>query len=145
MVYRGTEDAMSGYAHEWDSAKREGATALWRAVPLAYEGEGKVAQVKCQRLDADKVPIEGEVATIPADLVLLAVGQSKLGGMLADLDGIEVEWGTIVVDERGATGRPGWYAGGDGSNGAKEVVNAAAEGKLAARSIDQYLGGSNDA
>lgn len=145
MVYRGTEAQMSGYAHEWDAAKREGARALWRALPVEYVGERHVEGVRCQRLDANKVPIEGEVTTIPADLVLLAVGQSKLGDLLQGLDGIEVQWGTIVVDERGATGRAGWFAGGDGSNGAKEVVNAAAEGKLAAQSIHAYLEGTHHA
>src|SRR5690606_10051075 len=135
----------SGYAHEWESAKKEGARALWRAVPLEYVGEGRVEAVRCQRLDENKVPIPDEVVEVPADIVLLAVGQSKLGGVLEGLDGIEVEWGTIVVDERGAAGRPGWFAGGDGSNGAKEVVNAAAEGKLAAQSIDAYLKGTHHA
>jgi len=48
-----------------------------------------------------------------------------------------------VVDENQALGRKGWFAGGDASNGAKEVVNAAAEGKVAANSIDRYLKGGH--
>jgi dihydropyrimidine dehydrogenase (NAD+) subunit PreT len=40
-----------------------------------------------------------------------------------------------VVDEGGATGTPGVFAGGDCANGGKEVVNAAAEGKAAAQAI----------
>ena len=43
------------------------------------------------------------------------------------------------MDEVGATGRPGLYAGGDCANGGKEVVNAAAEGKRAATAIHRYL------
>ena len=60
---------------------------------------------------------------------------------MGDLDGVELEWGCVVVDENGATGRPGMYAGGDCANGGKEVVNAAAEGKAAAIAIDAYLMG----
>jgi glutamate synthase (NADPH/NADH) small chain len=78
---------------------------------------------------------------LSAGLVLLAIGQGKLGDMLANLDGIEVEWGQIVTDENGATGRPGWYCGGDAANGGKEVVNAVAEGKRAALAIHNYLEG----
>ena len=39
MIYRGTREGMSGYAHEWTAALAEGAHAEWRAVPVAVEGE----------------------------------------------------------------------------------------------------------
>ena len=140
MVYRGDEAGMSGYAHEWAEAKREGAHAAWRSQPVAYLGDGKLEGIACAALDGSKKPIEGEERIVPADLALLAIGQGKLGDMLAGLDGISIEWGCVVVDEHGATGRPGWYAGGDAANGGKEVVNAAAEGKRAALAINAYLG-----
>ena len=141
LVYRGDETRMTGYRHEWAAAKSLMARAEWRAQPIAFEGEdGHVTAVRCAKLDAQKKPIEGEEVRIEADLVLLAIGQSKLGALFADLDGIEVEWGRIVTDEDGCTGRPGWFAGGDAANGGKEVVNAAAEGKRAAHAIHVYLG-----
>lgn len=141
MVYRGDESVMSGYAHEWIVAKQDGALADWRSVPVAYLGDGKLEAIACARLDGEKQPIEGEEHIVPADLALIAVGQGKLGDMLSTLNGIEVQWGRVIVDEHGATGRPGWFAGGDAANGGKEVVNAAAEGKLAALSIHAYLEG----
>lgn len=143
MVYRGQEDKMSGYAHEWKAAKVEGARALWQAIPVAFEGSGKVERVRCQRLDANKKPIAGFELTIDADLVLVAIGQSKLGAMLASLGGIQVESGKVVTDDRGRTGRKGWFAGGDARNGGKEVVNAAAEGKAAALAIHDFLSGGS--
>lgn len=140
MVYRGVEAAMSGYQHEWTAAKDEGARAAWRTQPIGFEGaDGKVTGVRCVKVDDNKQPIEGTEHVLPADRVLLAIGQSKIGGLVEALDGIELEWGRIVVDEEGATGRPGWYAGGDCSNGAKEVVNAVAEGKRAALAMDRYF------
>ena len=142
LIYRGTDENRSGYDHEWNWAKYEGAKAHWQAVPVAYEGDGKVERIRCGRLDDNKKPT-GEEFTVDADFVLLAVGQAKLGDEIAAaVDGVESEWGRLVVDESGALGRPGWFAGGDAANGAKEVVNAAAEGKLAAQSIHKYLGGS---
>ena len=139
MVYRGDEAAMSGYAHEWSEAKREGARAVWRAQPLAYLGDGAVTGLRCALLDASKKPIAGEEIELPTDLVLLAIGQGKLGDLLAGLPGIEVARGVIVTDANGRTGRGGWYAGGDAANGGKEVVNAAAEGKRAALAIHADL------
>lgn len=145
LAYRGTEAVMSGYAHEWDAAKREGARALWQVQPLAYDGADSVTGVRFQCLDASKQPITGERTELKADLVLLAIGQASLGEALAGLEGVALDRGRVVVDEHGATGRPGWYAGGDCANGGKEVVNAAAEGKAAAEAIDAYLAGGTDA
>ncbi len=141
MLYRGVEDKMSGYQHEWAAAKEEGVVALWRALPLAFEGQGKVERVKFQRLDQHKKPIAGEEGTLAADLVLLAIGQSKLGKMLEKLGGVRIDAGRVVTDEHGFTGKKGWYAGGDCRNGGKEVVNGAAEGKAAAIAIDSFLRG----
>jgi glutamate synthase (NADPH/NADH) small chain len=142
LAYRGSAEVMSGYAHEWEVAKKDGARPYWHTLPVAFEpsaGGQRVARVRCQRTDENKHPIPGSEFAIEADLVLVAVGQSRLGELLAGLPGIQVERGQIVHDEHGATGRPGWYIGGDCRNGGKEVVWAAAEGKAAAEAIDSYL------
>jgi glutamate synthase (NADPH/NADH) small chain len=145
LVYRGTEDHMSGYEHEWSAAREEGARAVFQTLPVAFEGEGRVQRMQAIHVDAQKKAVAGSEFTIEADLVLVAIGQSKLGALLGKLDGIRVEGGRVVVDEHGATGRAGWYAGGDAANGGKEVVNAAAEGKAAARGIHRYLSGGSNA
>lgn len=143
MVYRGDEPGMSGYQHEWKAAKVEGARGVWRTQPLGYETHnGAITGVRCARVDADKKPIPGSEFVIPADLVLVAIGQAKQGELLQTLEGVEVKWGKVVTDASGATGRPGVYAGGDCRNGGKEVVNAAAEGRDAAIAIHAYLGGA---
>ena len=139
MIYRGTRDGMSGYAHEWTAALAEGAHAEWRAVATAIEGRQRAERVRCVRVDENKRPISGSDFVVEAELVLLAIGQSKLGAMLAGLPGITVESGRIRTDAHGFTGRARWYAGGDCTNGGKEVVNAAAEGKRAAHAIDAAI------
>jgi glutamate synthase (NADPH/NADH) small chain len=146
LVYRGDEEGMSGYAHEWAAAKVEGARAAWRSVPVAYEGVAdalggapRVTDARCVRLGEDRRPLAGTEHALPADLVLLAIGQTRLGDMLADLPGFTLDGGRIVVDANGYTGRAGVFAGGDCANGGKEVVNAVAEGKAAAVAIDRYL------
>ncbi|MBM4006310.1 MAG: glutamate synthase [Planctomycetes bacterium] len=139
MLYRGTREGMSGYQHEWSAALEEGVGTAWQSLPIAFEGTGRVQRVKCVKLDASKRPIAGTEFTIEADLVLLAIGQAKLGDMLGSLAGVSVHKGIVKVDAHGFTGRAKWYAGGDCTNGGKEVVNAAAEGKAAARAIDAAI------
>ncbi len=139
LVYRGTQAGMPGYAHEWKAAQVLGAKAQWQAVPVAFEGDGRVQRAKLALLDGNKQPT-GETVLVDADLVLMAIGQGKLGGMLAGLSGINIAKGVVQADEHGFTGRPKWYVGGDARNGGKEVVNAAAEGKQAALAIHKSFG-----
>jgi glutamate synthase (NADPH/NADH) small chain len=48
--------------------------------------------------------------------------------------------GRIIADvSTGQTGNPRVFTGGDAMNGGKEVVNAAHDGRLAARSIDRLI------
>lgn len=145
MVYRGDESNMSGYIHEWEAAKTEGVRAHWNAQPVGYIGQGQVTAVRCIQTGPDKRPLPGTEHDVPADLVLLAVGQAKLGELVSDLDGVAVEWGRIVTNDQGATDRPGVYAGGDCRNGGKEVVNAVAEGRDAAIAMHAYLTGVENA
>lgn len=145
MLYRGDRAGMSGYAHEWDAACPEGARALWRRQPIELVGLDRVAHVRCVELDEKKKPIAGTEHVVDAELVLVAIGQAKLGELLSGLEGITLDRGRVIVDEDGFTGRSKYFAGGDCANGGKEVVNAAAEGKRAAIAIDKLLGGNGHA
>jgi len=140
LVYRGSEPGMSGYSHEWDAAKILGVRASWRSLPVAYVGEGgQVTGVKVVALDDKKQPIAGTERVIAADLVLVAIGQAKLLQELAALGGVRMDRSRVLVDAAGFTGRPKWFAGGDLANGGKEVVNAVAEGRDAAKGIHAFL------
>lgn len=140
MIYRGTEEGMSGYEHEWSAAKEEGVHALWSSLPIAFVGEnGRVTGVRITKLDAAKKPIPGTESVIPAELVLVAIGQAKLDSLLKTLPDVKTEKGRILVDSEGKTSKPGVFAAGDAANGGREVVNAAAEGKRAAHAIHSYL------
>ena len=121
------------------AAKVEGVRAQWKAQPVAFEGQDQVTGLQCVRYDDQAQAIAGSEFNIQADLVLLAIGQSKQETLLSQLDGLTLKWGRVVVDDQGATTRLGYFAGGDCANGGKEVVNAASEGKKAAQAINQYL------
>lgn len=139
LVYRRDQQSMSGYEHEWDAAKKAGASAVWCALPVAFVGEDKLRAVRVAYQNVDGTPVAGSEFEIPAEVALLAIGQSRLGQIVSGQRGVTVTDGRVVVDERGYTGRPGLYAGGDCANGGREVVNAAAEGKAAARAISAWL------
>ena len=78
----------------------------------------------------------GDTLSVPADLVLKAVGQA----LVPPGDSVKVEKGRIVVDGSLATSLPGVWAGGDCVGTSVDLTVAAVEdGKRAARSIDAAL------
>jgi formate dehydrogenase beta subunit len=86
---------------------------------------------------------EGSENTIHADTVILAVGQTPDASWLEGRPEIELTpRGTIKVDDETlATTRPGVFAGGDVAYGPRIVIEAVANGKKAATSIDRYIRG----
>ena len=148
FVYRRDAAAMPGYEHEWRFALTEGAQGSWHTQPVAVEGGDRVTGLRCQRVEPDPADpsgrglrtVAGSGLTIPAQLIVVAVGQGKLQTLLEGIPGVALERGRLVADDEGRTGNGKVWAGGDVANGGKEVVNAAAEGKRAARSICAALG-----
>jgi formate dehydrogenase (NADP+) beta subunit len=79
--------------------------------------------------------------TLEADSVVLAIGQQADLSFLKHEDGVELTpQGTIKVDRNTlATTAPGLFAGGDVAFGPRNLIEAVANGKRAALSIDDYL------
>jgi formate dehydrogenase beta subunit len=80
---------------------------------------------------------------MPADTILLAIGQRSDYSFLRPEDGIELTPARMIkVDpETLATTAPGVFAGGDGAFPPGLLITAAEHGKRAAASIDAYLQG----
>jgi NADPH-dependent glutamate synthase beta subunit-like oxidoreductase len=81
--------------------------------------------------------------TIEADTVILAIGQQTDLSFVKAEDGLELTpQRTIKVDRTSlATSVPGVFAGGDAAFGPRNLIEAVANGKVAALSIDNYLRG----
>jgi len=81
--------------------------------------------------------------TFEADSVILAIGQQADLSFLTPEDRVELTpQGTIKVDVNTlATSAPGLFAGGDVAFGPRNLIEAVANGKRAALSIDDYLRG----
>jgi NADH-quinone oxidoreductase subunit F len=156
VVYRRSREVMPAYKEEIEEAEHEGVQLrlLTAPVQVVVEG-GRVAGLKCQTVrlgefdrSGRRRPEEvGEVFVIPADHILVAIGQSldvqKLGGELT----IETNRnGFVVVDPvTGQTSAKWIFAGGDAVSGPSSVVEAVAAGERAAIGIDHYLTGQNHA
>ena len=87
---------------------------------------------------------ENDLITIPADTVLLAVGQATdLSFVNTEEDGVELnERGQLRVDlDTLATSAPGVFAAGDIAYGTRLIIDAIASGKKAALSVYEHITG----
>jgi len=140
LCYRRGEKDMPAYDHESAYARKEGGAFLFHVAPaeVLSDANGRVRGLRLARVGADLKPT-GEDVTLDCQLVAAAIGQEKLEELLAGVPGLTLDRGRVVVDMHGQTSNPRFFAGGDCANGGKEVVDAAAEGKLAARGIHVWL------
>ncbi|MFN2529337.1 MAG: NAD(P)-dependent oxidoreductase [Candidatus Baltobacteraceae bacterium] len=152
MYYRRGEAEMTAYEFEYDFAKMEGIEFRFFCAPKRIIGEnGRVTAVEFIKteLNLAQVPksIPGSEFIEPADTIIRAIGQSRLLDTFAEL-GIRTREGVVDVDESLQTSRRGVFAAGDCifEKGQREamVVEAAEQGKVAARNVDAYLKASTN-
>jgi glutamate synthase (NADPH/NADH) small chain len=144
--YRRGEEDMTAYDFEYEFAKHEGIEFRFFCTPVRILGkDGRVTAVEFVRtrvVDGKPAPISGSEFIEPVDTVIRAIGQSRLVATLESV-GVAHDDGVVRVDAGLQTSRPGIFAAGDCifEKGAREamVVEAAEQGKRAARSIDAYL------
>lgn len=152
IVYRRGEDEMPARREEIEHAKEEGINFRLLTNPVRILGDEKfnVTAVECIKMELgepDKsgrrspVPVEGSEFTIPADVVVIAIGTSPNPIIFKGSEGLDQNRrGTVVADEEtGATSKCGVFAGGDVVTGAATVISAMGAGKKAAKAIDEYL------
>jgi formate dehydrogenase beta subunit len=136
---------------EFEEAKKEGVSFRTRLGPKAFLGNGRLSAIELKRVlsvfdeNGRFAPAydESEVTTLEADGCILAIGQSADLAFLRSEDGVALTpGGTIRVDpETLATSAPGVFAGGDVAFGPRNLIEAVANGKRAARSMHRYLSG----
>ena len=144
LAYRRPKADMGAYEFEYDLAKGVGVRGLFAAQPLEILGDAKVEGVKFIRtevVDGQVQEVAGSEFTVSCDMVILATGQEKQKSLLSQIKGELFDGsGKIKVNAHGQCVNPQYFAGGDAVNGGAEVVNAAAEGKAAAKGIHSVLG-----
>ena len=139
IIYRRTRAEMPAHDFEADEALEEGVKIHWLRTIKSIDGS--TMQVELMRLDENRVPQPtGQVETLEADSLILALGQDTDTAFLKKVSGITFKPdGTVVVGPDMQTGCPGVFAGGDMVPDARTVTTAMGHGKRAARHIDAFL------
>lgn len=148
IAYRRTAQEMPAFNYEYRLSRADGIRWEFSAAPsrmLADNGAAcgvefvRTRQVGHGR-EAKLETIDGSTFTIPADMIVKALGQMPLTDLLRSIPGITVNGGRVVVDPAtGATSVPRLFAGGDCISKGAEVVDAVQQGKIAAAGIDAAL------
>ena len=149
LIYRRSQEEMSAYEFEQEMAKSDEAEFLFHAAPVEIldTGTGHVTGIKLARTASTNGKVQllpGTEFVEPFDMVIKAIGEQKQVGVLKQLfPGLELDKRGVVVNNRetGQTNLPKIFTGGDCANGGREVVNAVAEGKKAARGIHAFFAG----
>ena len=136
---------------EFEEAKREGVRFITRRGPKQFLGKERLTSIELRAVtsvfDANGrfAPqfVDDDVLNLEADTCVLAIGQKADLSFLTEADGVALTpGGTVKVDpETLATSAPGIYAGGDVAFGPRNLIEAVANGKRAARSIHEFLAG----
>ena len=151
LVYRRRQEDMTAQLSEVEAASMEGIEIMTMQAPKAiekdengvccalitqpqkvgpYDKGGRPAPV-----DADKAPVR-----IACQRVLIAVGQDIISKPFEDF-GMIANRGVFKAGlDTAAEQMPGVFVGGDCATAPATVIRAIAAGKVAARSIDEYLG-----
>ena len=141
IVYRRDRAHMPAHEFEADEALSEGVKIKW--LTTIHDIVGATLTVERMTIDEKGRPQPtGEMETLEADTVVLALGQDSDSGFLKAVPGVEFKWDTVVVDRQMMTGHPGLFAGGDMVPAERTVTVAVGHGKKAARCIDAWLRGN---
>jgi NADPH-dependent glutamate synthase beta subunit-like oxidoreductase/coenzyme F420-reducing hydrogenase delta subunit/NAD-dependent dihydropyrimidine dehydrogenase PreA subunit len=155
IAYRRTRAEMPALEEEIDDTEQEGVAIEYLTAPARIIGdsESNVTGLECIRMKLGEpdesgrrrpVPINGSEFAMPAELVVLAIGQVPDIKSLDPDDRITMTRDQRIEVNRDtfATHRPGVFAAGDAvTRDQMSAIEAVGMGKKAAAEIDAYLRG----
>jgi glutamate synthase (NADPH/NADH) small chain len=152
IIYRRSRDEMPARAAEIHHAEEEGIDFRFLTNPVRYvtDEKGWIRELECLRMELGEpdasgrrrpVEVKGSEFRVPVDTVVVAIGNSPNPLIPQTTPGLETtKRGTLVADPKtGRTTKKGVFAGGDIVTGAATVILAMGAGRIAARSMDEYL------
>ena len=129
VFYRRTQEEMPAFASEYDAALDEGVEFVWLAAPKAIEaGEGRLS-VQFERMELGQPDQSGRRSPVPTGSRFTL----KLDVLLEALPSEPDPTLMLLLDKN-----PKVFTGGDLAGGGT-VVQAVADGKEAARKINEWL------
>lgn len=160
IIYRRSKTELPARAEEIEHAIEEGVILDELTNPVEIIGDylgdkksnkkyGFVKQIKCIKMQLGEPdekgrrkpsPIPDSEFLMDIDYVIMAIGTAPNPLIKNTTSGLEINSrGGIVVDDCGKTSLDGVFAGGDAVTGAATVISAMGAGKVAAKSIDEYI------
>lgn len=152
MIYRRTRAEMPADPEEIEATLHEGIEIVYLGAPSKITPSDGALRLECIRMELGEPDDSGRRRPVPIadseyvetyDTVIASIGQRP---EIPEGFGVEIGRGNVITadDETLATAIPGVYTGGDCKTGAASVIEAIAAGRVAAMSIDKYLGGDGD-
>jgi heterodisulfide reductase subunit A len=142
---------MPAFPAEVAAAEEEGVELCFLTNPTRFIGDnGKLKEVVCQKMKLGEpdasgrrkpVPIEGSEFTIPADMAIVAIGNSPTTSIFKDELELNPDGTVKAAPETLQTSLPYVFAGGDAVLGPSSIVQSMGQGRRAAFHIDRMLQG----
>jgi len=151
ILYRRGLEEMPANAEEIKECQEEGISIKTLTQPLRVIGEnGRVKAIECIKMKLTEPdesgrpkpePVPDSVFTMEVDAVINALGQEADWACLTPECACTLsDWGTMNVDPLTLqSDDPDIFAGGDAARGPRTVIEAIADGKQAAISIDRFI------
>lgn len=144
LAYRRSKENMGAYTFEYDLILSAGAKGLFNSTPIEIIGKDKVEGIKFLKtevINGKLQSINDSEFIIECDMIVKATGQEKHTSLYELIKDLEIDNKTRIVvnKESFQSSNPKYFAGGDAVNGGAEVVNAAYDGKMAAKGIYEWL------
>jgi glutamate synthase (NADPH/NADH) small chain len=152
IVYRRSKSEMPARIEEIHHADDEGIIFDWLTLPVKYFGDeyNWVKEMECIRMELGEPDASGRRRPVPikdsnfiakTDVVVCAIGQSPNPLISQTTPDLKVsKWGNIEVEQATMkTSKRTCWAGGDVVRGGATVILAMGDGRIAARSMDEYF------
>jgi NADPH-dependent glutamate synthase beta subunit-like oxidoreductase len=151
VLYRRGVEEMPANAEEIKECQEEGISIKTLTQPFRFIGEnGRVKAIECTTMKLTEPdesgrpkpePVPGSEFTIEVDSVINALGQEADWACLTPECACTLsDWGTMNVDPLTLqSDDPDIFAGGDAARGPRTVIEAIADGRQAAISIDRFI------
>ena len=135
-------ETITASQYESSYAKLEGVEFIMNKCTVEIRDDGVVLADSRVEEDGKIVPVPGTEMLYPCTGVIIAVGQGAESNIVTSTKGIGTNnRGLLTVDADGHTSRPGVFAAGDATSGARTVVEAVANGKRVAEAMHEYMQG----
>ncbi|MDU1054615.1 NAD(P)-dependent oxidoreductase [Clostridium baratii] len=142
IVYRKHFDQMTATKKEIEEAKEDGVEFDLFKAPVEILEDG-IKVVKTENVEVDgriqTKTLDGQEEFIKCDSVIVAISQEPRTYIVSSTEKLETnKWGLVITDVDGSTTKEGVFASGDVVTGAKTVVQAVAQAKVVADSMEKY-------